>query len=275
MSDDFKHFAGWAAVVLGVFYLFAMVLIPLFEGNGEWAYLQAVWMDWQGLNGAVIALFGASLAIYAGGQQLEYHKNKDKEELARKLEGAKSRLPEVLSVITETLTNASQILIALFSDKSGNLQDYVEINSLEQLPKIEIDNHHSEIIQSIIELSENSESSMLVDFLKNFQIVRSRTSGCDSSSSGGGTRSMSIDAARKFENLITLYAYLDRLWPIARGGSERETGHLSKDEMVTAMRNLVSSNSPNPSVEDRIFYLARLDTYPSGDEEALELAQEA
>lgn len=223
---DFLNVAGIpAALVMTV----GMVVFPWFAGGFSWAYVHAVWMDWQTLNVGVLA-FAASLIAF---NISRYHDNQQRH---REFIAARSFLPEALSE-----------LISYFKASAKLLTDALEYVSRDQnisapQPSFELPappEGYREIFSRCISLAEHDVAEHLSRILMRMQIHNARiTSLVDELRPESRTVVLKQNIITYLYRLGELQALTGQVFNYARGLEPFKRESLTWEDFTNAYNNL-------------------------------------
>lgn len=228
-ADSWISILNWVGFPLVIIYFISMFIVPIFNGEGDWIYVQGVWDRWQSLNLGVLA-FTSSLVAF---NIARFNAEKKR---AREFVSARAFLPEALSELASYLRGCSPFLKEAWrkaSDRVDGRNTPLD-KSLPQLPP-----SYKEIFSRCIVSSEEDVGEHLAYILMRLQVHHSRLQSLEGKSSQNRDRvNVMTNIETYMYRLGELQALVNKTFNFARNESPFNNAHLELRELTSAYFDL-------------------------------------
>jgi hypothetical protein len=246
-----KKAAAYLVLLIFITYVCMMLIIPMYDGNFSWYYLQTVWSKWQTFNAAMIAFTSSIIALYVvryrEKKNIEIKKLNDKNELERNLFLSKALLPDALSELHELCENYYGLLECSINISDDELYNYIE-GEIPSIPKW--------IILSLKEcmtFSKMEDAIYIARLLSELQIVVSRLKSIHVTKNKKSEIISSVTTIeRHILSLSSILSKLNRLFPYARMESELDKSNITTQELTTALLGINCTEKKHPNIYRQI-----------------------
>ncbi|MDO6686643.1 MULTISPECIES: hypothetical protein [unclassified Agarivorans] len=226
------------SVLFFTVYLYSMFILPFWDGNWSWRYVQKVWYSWQALNVGMLA-FGSSIIAF---NISRYHVAKQQE---REFIASKAFLPQALSDLCEYLVSCAPILTEAYraskdrKAKKKSLIEKVPSNSELYIP----------VFKECIKFSPPNVADYLAKILMLLQIHDARTKALSSE----GPSNLGYQKSCLY-SLAELKVRVNSLFDFARGEESFIPSSFTSVEFSSAFKELGLSDE---NLKDLIEYAKR------------------
>jgi len=215
--DRLVDLLNWIGLPVFVLYLFGMVIFPLFDGKGDWGYVQNVWSRWQGLNVGMLAFISSITAFNIS----RYNANRQRE---RDFLAAKAFLPDALSELIDYFESSALIFIQGLKSNRENL--------VTAEPPI-LPANYKEVFGNCIRYADPDVGDYLARLLVKLQVHNSRLKNFITYFNAERNNLISY-----LYRLGELQALVNKLFGFARSEEDFDSGPLEWEDFRNAYKNL-------------------------------------
>jgi hypothetical protein len=222
-----KHWFLLALALPFLAYIYFMFINPFFDGG--WNTALKVWSAWQPLNVGFLALASSFVAFYIA------HYNAEKQRV-REFVAAKAFLPEALSELTSYFKQSAILYAEAYrraSDKSDRCK--TQLNSV--LPTLPRD--YKSVFSQCIHSATPKVGEHLANILSQLQVHHARlNSEYEGFNPDSNMLKIPSNIMSNIFCLGKLQVLVNKTFSFARGTEEIDFSPLTRDEFITAYRNL-------------------------------------
>ena len=200
-----------------------MIVVPLFNGGGDWGYVQDIWDRWQSLNVGMLALVSSFIALNIS----RYNADKQRE---RDFLASKAFLPAALSELVSYFKDSASVLIKGWESTDESKPEFI----IPDLPQ-----GYKEVFVHCIRHAEPPVGDYLSQILVSLQIHDSRLR--DYIKRAGGKNDFKLEKGTLidyFYELGKLQARVSNLFEFARNTGEFNNRPLNWEDFNNAYVNL-------------------------------------
>jgi hypothetical protein len=204
-----------------------MFIDPLLYGG--WSAGMKVWSSWQSLNVGFLALTSSMIAFYI----TSYNAGKQRE---REFVAAKSFLPEALSELTSYFKQ-SALLYAEAFERASDDNDICKTQLKSNLPVLP--QNYKSVFKQCIHSATPDIGEHLADILSKLQVHHARLSSeYEEFKPSSYMMKIPHNIMGNIFCLGEIQALVNKTFSFARGEEDMDFSPLTRDDLVTAYRNL-------------------------------------
>ena len=237
---------GVAAVLCSIF----MIVVPLFNGGGDWGYVQDFWGRWQTLTAGMLALVSSFIAFNISSYNADKQRERADKQRERDFLASKAFLPAALSELVSYFKDSASVLIKGWESTDESKPEFI----IPDLPQ-----GYKEVFVHCIRHAEPPVGDYLSQILVSLQIHDSRLRDYIKRASGKNDFNPEKGTLiGYFYGLGELHALVSNLFEFARNRGEFNSRPLNWEDFNNAYVNLdVRINKISSEIYDLEAYTKR------------------
>ena len=221
--DTLVNLLNYVGLPFSVLYFASMFIIPWVKGDGDWVYVQDVWDRWQSLNVGMLAFVSSITAFNIA----RYNANKQRE---RNFLAEKAFLPSALSELCTYFKKSASIFIKAWEASATNKPNL----ETPDLPK-----SYKDVFRQCIRYADPDVGKYLSTILIRLQVHDARLRGVvEQFDDPSFINPDKLNIITYLYRLAELQAYVNKLFPFARGIESFDSSPLTWEDYKNALGNL-------------------------------------